>query len=76
MENSMNRPPTFTDKDHADMDAFLGAVLDDYKAGEITKQQAVSGLAHVIAATDIGNYGEAINWFRQGRKFVRGTLPE
>jgi len=76
MEHGMNREPTFTDKDHADMDAFLGAVLDDYKAGEITKQQAVSGLAHVIAATDIGNYGEAINWFRQGHKFVRETLPE
>ena len=71
-----NKAPTFSEKDHADMDAFLGGVLDDYKAGEITKEQVVSGFAHVIAAVDIGNYGEAINWFRQGRKFVRGTLPE
>lgn len=70
----MSRQATLSSKDHADMDAFLGAVLDDYKAGEITKGQAVSGLAHVIAAIDIGNYGEAINWFRQGRKFVRGEI--
>ncbi|WP_034302939.1 hypothetical protein [Herbaspirillum sp. RV1423] len=70
----MTRQSTLTNKDHADMDAFLGAVLDDYKAGEITKEQAVGGLAHVLAAIDIGNYGEAINWFRQGRKFVRGEV--
>jgi hypothetical protein len=56
------------------MDDFLGAVIDDYKAGVVTREQVVSGFAHVIAAVDIGNYGEARTWFREGRKFVRGAL--
>jgi len=60
-----------TTRDHKNMDAFLGHVLDDYKAGEITKEQAVGGLAHVIAALDVDNYGEVRSWFEQGRKFIR-----
>lgn len=60
-----------TARDHENMDAFLGYVLDDYKAGEITKDEAVGALAHVMAALDLGNTGEAANWFEQGRKFVR-----
>lgn len=59
--------------DHANMDAFLGHVLDDYKAGEITKEEAVGALAHVMAALDIGNTAEAVNWFQQGRNFIRAT---
>ena len=53
------------------MDAFLGQVLDDYKAGEITKAQAVGALAHVMAALDLDNYDEARSWFEQGRKFIQ-----
>lgn len=51
--------------DHNAMDGFLGRVLDAYKAGEITRQSAMSGLAHVIAAVDINNHPEAIAWFNQ-----------
>lgn len=72
----MREKGKLTDRDHVNMDAFLGHVLDDYKAGGITKAQAVSGLAHVITAIDIGNYGEAVNWFEQGRKFIRSSLPD
>lgn len=60
-----------TDTDHQNMDAFLGAVLDDYRDGAITKEQAVGGLAHVMAALNIGNVAEARAWFREGRKFIR-----
>jgi hypothetical protein len=67
----MERKPTLTNRDHNNMDAFLGHVLDDYKAGEITKEEAAGGLAHVMAALDIGNYSEAQNWFEQGRKLIR-----
>lgn len=63
--------PTLTERDHQNMDAFLGHVLDDYKSGEITKDEAIGGLAHVMAALDRDNYGEARNWFEQGRKFIR-----
>lgn len=65
------RTPILTDRDHTNMDAFLGHVLEDFKAGTITKEQAVGDLAHVIAAIDQGNYGEAVSWFEQGRKFIR-----
>lgn len=59
-----------TDRDHVNMDAFLGHVLDAFQDGTITKDEAVSALAHVIAAIDIGNHGEAQKWFEQGRKFI------
>ncbi len=39
-----------TDQDHINMDKLLGHVLDDYKAEVLTKEQAVSGLAHVMTA--------------------------
>ena len=60
-----------TESDHQNMDVFLGAVLDDYRAGVLTKDQAVGGLAHVMAALNIGNIDEARSWFREGRKFIR-----
>ena len=68
-----NREATLTDRDHNNMDAFLGHVLEDFKAGEISKDEAIGALAHVIAAIDQGNYGEAINWFEQGRNLIRAT---
>lgn len=65
------RSATLTSRDHKNMDAFLGHVLEDFKAGDITKDEAIGALAHVIAAIDIGNYGEATNWFEQGRKLIK-----
>ena len=65
------KKPELTTRDHANMDAFLGHVLDDYKAGGITKAQAVGALAHVMAALDRDNYDEARSWFEQGRKYIR-----
>lgn len=59
------------DEDHENMDAFLGFVLDDYKNGKITKEQAVSGIAHVITAIDERNEDEAKMWLAQGRRLVR-----
>lgn len=67
----MSNKPELTTRDHLNMDAFLGHVLDDYKEGLLTKAQAVAGLAHVMAALDLDNYPEARNWFAQGRKLIR-----
>ena len=61
----MEREATLTDKDHRVMDKMLADVLDAYKDGSLSKTAAVSGLAHVMAALDIGNTGEAIAWFNQ-----------
>ena len=59
-----------SDKDHEDMDAFLGFLLDGYKAGTIKRATAIGTVAHVIAAVDIDNHEEARKWFQQGRKFL------
>jgi len=66
----MKKKAVPTDKDHKHMEAFLGNVLDDFKKGEITRDQAIGGLAHVMAALDLDNYGEVISCFKQGRKFI------
>lgn len=65
------RELSLTSRDHANMDQFLAHVLDDYKSGALTKEDAVGGLAHVMAALEIGNTSEAVNWFEQGRKLLR-----
>jgi len=57
--------------DHDNMDSFLGHVLDDYKNGVITKEQATSGIAHVISAVNNGEYHEARMWLAQGRALIR-----
>lgn len=62
---------TLTERDHRNMDAFLGHVLDDYKTGELSRERALSGLAHVMSALAIGNIGEAQAWFAEGRKLIR-----
>jgi hypothetical protein len=63
-----------TDKDHADMDAFLGFLLDDFKSGAITKATAAGTLVHVITAVDIDNHEEARRWFKEGRKFLKNAI--
>lgn len=68
-----DRKASLTTKDHKNMDVFLGQVLEDFKEGEITKEEAIGALAHVMTALDIGNTAEAVNWFEQGRKFIRST---
>ncbi|APD92349.1 hypothetical protein BM525_21050 (plasmid) [Alteromonas mediterranea] len=67
----MKSNPVLTDKNHADMDVFLGEVLERHKAGELEKSQAIGILAHVMAALDLDNYDEAVKWFEQGRKFIQ-----
>lgn len=62
----MENKPVLTSKDHEDMDAFLGHVLDDYKAGKLDKVKAIAELAHVMAALDLDNYGEVRASFAQG----------
>lgn len=62
---------SLTERDHENMGTFLGHVLDDYKHGTITREQAISAVAHVMAALDERNYDEARNWLEQGGKFIR-----
>lgn len=69
-DQQMKGKPVLTNKDHDNMDAFLGHVLDDYKAGVLDKTKAVEGLAHVMGALDLDNYDEVRVWFEQGRKLI------
>ncbi|EAO6358540.1 hypothetical protein FCF58_14045 [Salmonella enterica] len=52
-----------TTADHKGMENLINAALDGYKNGTLSRDSAMSSLAHVIAAIDIGNYAEARNWF-------------
>jgi hypothetical protein len=61
---------TLKDQDHENLDAFLGHVLDDYKAGVLDRAKAIAGLAQMIAALDLGNYDEVRSWLEQGRKLI------
>jgi len=67
---AMASKPELNQRDHQNMDAFLGHVLDGYKTGQITKEAAVGALAHVMAALDLDNYAEARSWFEEGRKYL------
>lgn len=63
--------PTLTPRDNENIAAFLKHVLDDYKAGAVSKASVVGALSHIIAALDLDNYAEARTWFEQGRKFIQ-----
>ncbi len=64
------RTPILNNKDHMNLDAFLGHALEDFKSGTITKAQAVGGIVDMIAAIDKGNLPTARNWVEQGRKVM------
>ncbi len=68
----MPRSGKLTTEDHETMTQFLEDVLNAHKAGDVTRDEAVGGLAHVMAALDIGNTAEAVNWFKHGVEFVKG----
>lgn len=52
-----------TAADHKGMENLINAALDGYKKGTLSRESAMSALAHVMAAIDIGNYAEARSWF-------------
>ncbi|MGX7004898.1 hypothetical protein [Caballeronia sp. KNU42] len=54
-----------TDKDRRAMDRVLERLLDAYKTGQLSRA-AVGGLAHVMAARDVGNTAAALSGFNQG----------
>lgn len=64
----MEKPGFLTEQDHNNFDVLIGHVLDDYRAGTLSKSDAIGGLAQLVAAIDIGNEGEARAWLKEGRK--------
>ena len=59
-----------TERDHLNLSAFLGAVLDAYRDGRTSRVDAIDTLGHVFGAVDAGNLEEARTWFEQGRKLI------
>ena len=59
------RSPILNDTDHTNLDAF-----EEFRAGNITKSQAVGGIVDLIAALDKGSLPTARNWIEQGRKLL------
>ena len=53
-----------SDADHSNMDRFLGKAFDSIRDGSLSRHQFVEGLAHVMAALDNGNAGEASRWLK------------
>jgi hypothetical protein len=71
METEMQKPK-LSQKDHKAMDAMLGDLLEAFKNGELSETTVSSGLAHIMAALDLGNTQEAVMWFKQqDLKFFR-----
>jgi hypothetical protein len=45
--------------------AFLAAVLDDYKLGAISQQQAVGGITSLVDALEISDSGKSAKFYRK-----------
>jgi hypothetical protein len=45
--------------------AFLAAVLDDYKLGAISQQQAVGGITSLVDALEISDSGKSAKCYRK-----------
>ena len=60
--------------DQLNMEAFLGGVIDDYREGVITREQAIGGLSKCMVALSRDEYDEARLWFAQGRKLIRDLV--
>lgn len=53
--------PTLTEDDHDNLSRLLARVLEAHAADDLSTSDAVSGLAHLIAAIDIRNVPKSIH---------------
>jgi hypothetical protein len=61
-------------KDQINLELFFGALLEDYKAGELSKEQAIGGLVAFSVALNRGDFDGARRWAEQGRKLTRDLI--
>ena len=61
-EEIMPRSPILTNKQLYVIDKFIGKVLDAYKTGKISRQDAVHHISHLIMAVDMGNETEIVQY--------------
>ncbi|MBA7969763.1 hypothetical protein [Citrobacter sp. RHBSTW-00671] len=63
-------------REHEMLEEFLCTVLDDFSKGNITRHQAVSGIATLYTAAAEGRREEILEYLRKGRKLLRGEPAE
>lgn len=61
-------------KDQINLESFFGHLLEDFKAGELSKEQAIGGLVAFSAALNRGDFDGARRWAEQGRKLARELI--
>jgi hypothetical protein len=61
-------------KDQINLESFFGHLLEDFKAGELNKEQAIGGLVAFSVALNKGDFDEARRWAEQGRKLARDLI--
>ncbi|RNM03206.1 hypothetical protein [Ralstonia pseudosolanacearum] len=60
--------------DQINLELFFDHMLEDYKAGALTKEQAIGGLVAFSAAINRGDFEGARQWAEQGRKLARDLI--
>ena len=58
----MSRSQILTNKQTFVIEKFVGNVLDAYKAGKISRQDAAQDIGHVIMAVDMRNETEIVQY--------------
>lgn len=54
--------------------SHFGHLLEDFKAGELSKEQAIGGLVAFSVALNEGDFDAARRWAEQGRKLARDLI--
>ena len=65
-----------TEAHHDMMDDYLKRLYDDVCAGRVSQASFVGGLAHIMAALDLDNYGEAVSWFKDHLRGADATKKQ
>lgn len=60
--------------DQINLELFFGHLLEDFKRGELTKEQAIGGLVAFSAALNRGDFDGARRWAEEGRKLARELI--
>ena len=63
-----------TNRDHQNITAFSGHILDGYRSGAISKAAATGALAHGMKALARGDLDDARRWYEEGRTVVQETM--
>ncbi|MGZ0002924.1 hypothetical protein [Burkholderia gladioli] len=61
-------------KDQINLESFFDHLLEDFAAGELSKEQAIGGLVAFSVALNEGDFDEARRWGEQGRKLARDLI--